>query len=958
MDGGSSTRSGSNGVEEPKKNFSSKIQNFFTPRMEVALRISLTTLVASSLSLASLPNAIPPNLKSLIGVLAPYQSLQNPHTSCVIGMTLFVAFGAALAGMLGSSALLAAASVSNGWFVVVFALWALLCKSLYYGPNSKKTMGISHALLLMGAMISLSAWDAVQNGLGIEIDVVKLLNNTSYSPIDKDLWTQTAHQVISAQISSICSPSEENCIDKLSAALSPPGESFLIPPFGDNNVFAGQTATVSCVDNICTLVVPGGLWLIRGMWKWTGTNNPFALVSNFFIVLCYFLLCVYIGILIPPIRTVRQMFSRGVLPSAISDLVALIEANEDNRKGDEEGSQGAFVENHDASEHGDTEGSPVTTTDKVSTSTLKTKVIHHAVENATGGKAALTAYEVRCLSQPLECTWPKLREVAKSVSKIALYSLSTEIRGKMQTIHHDEAKFEEYVEVLKASAAALRSNDLEGRNLDQDDKNDGGAPPQSDEEEQNKNESYFTRKLGRLSNELATNTASWVEAMNNPTYTGLKDTAMTYIPWILPAVILFKSLLFNLLLLPCMPNRWNLRTTMLAVKFCTGVVILFILEVYVPGYKNFAIGPSKSDGLGIITATSTIPNVYSGWNLFGYVFSTLVSTEGTFKKGFFRLAGTVVGGFLGWLSIIVCSGSYAEDATVNVFGLVAWLTISTGIVSYFHIQDGAASYMGMNASYGMGGKYLILVQSLCAIEVAIDGDNGQRDVIVTNRIVATLTGVAMAMLFALIPPQSRGSDLEPMFSLLSLVETTFKKGMLLILEDGGGSGEGGEAEGNGHTKDLGEELESLSEEFMSNYLESKSKIEVLLTDASKLNGAPLLRVDKRLMQALKALTVTAVYVETWLGCAQFLVNSDDIKFNQEQRKFFDDELRWLVQHGGDEERVEVGERGEAATGLDREEADLLLHSARFINEKLQLLRTQFDALPSCSFVAVCRRKSM
>ena len=220
--------------------------------------------------------------------------------------------------------------------------------------------------------------------------------------------------------------------------------------------------------------------------------------------------------------------------------------------------------------------------------------------------------------------------------------------------------------------------------------------------------------------------------------------------------------------------------------------------------------------------------------------------------------------------------------------------------------------------------------------------------IVTNRIVATLTGVAMAMLFALIPPQSRGGDLEPMFSLLSLVETAFKKGMLLILEEGGGSGEGGEAEGNGHTKDLVEELEleSLSKEFMSNYLESKSKIEVevLLTDASKLNGAPLLRVDKRLMQALKALTVTAVYVETWLGCAQFLVDSDDIKLSQEQRKVFDDELRWLVQRGEDEECVEVGERREAATGLDREEADLLLHSARFINYKLKLLRTQSAAI--------------
>lgn len=950
----SSSSSGNNGsVEEKdtKKHSSVKLQNFkITPRLEAALRISVTALFASTLSLASLsvPHAIPPSLASIIGVLAPYQSLQNPHTSCLIGITLLVAFGGSLVGMVGSSALLAAASVSNGWYVAVFALWALLCKSLYYGPDSKTTAGFSHALLLMGAMISLTMWEAVQNGLGIEIDVVKLLDNisnNSSTDIDMDLWTKTAYELIKAQTSNICS-SSENCIDELSATLSPPGESFLIPPAGDNNIFAGQSANISCVDNICTINIPGGLWLIGGMWKWTGANNPFAVVSNFFIVLCYFLVCVYAGILIPPIRTVRHLYSRGVLPAAISDCVALLEAN----KVDEGGVQGAVMrnENDEVSERVDAEVT-TTNTGNNSITTLKMKVIRHAVENSTGGKSAFTAYEVRCLSQPLECTWLKLQEVAKSVSEIALYSLSTEIRGKMQRHEtlHDEAKVVRYIEAIKKSAAALKSNIVPDR----------GVPPQSDEEEQSKNDSYFTRKLGRLSNKLTTNTTSWVESMNNPTYTGLKDAAMTYVPWMAPTVILYKSLLFNVLL-PFMPQRWNLRTTMLAVKFCVGVVILFILEVYVPNYKNFAIGSPTSDGLGIIKTTSTAPNVYSGWNLFSYVFCTLVSTEGTIKKGFFRLAGTVVGGFLGWLSIIVCSGSYAEDATVNLYGLVTWLTVSTGIVSYLSLPDGPASYMGMDVSHGMGGKYCLLVQSLCAIEVAIGGNPGQRDVIVTNRIVATATGVAMAMLFAVTPPQSRGSDLEPMFSLLTFVETTFKKGMLLILEeDLGGEGETAANEENGRKEDLAAELDSLSKEFMSNYLESKSKIDVLLNDASKLNGAPLLRVDKRLVQALQALTVMAVYVETWLGCARFLVTTGDIELTQEQRKVLRDELRWIVQHGENEERKEDGDEGEAVTGSDREEPDLLLHSARFIKSELELLRAKFEELPSCSFVAVCRRRS-
>ena len=892
--------------------------------MEVVLRICLSTLLSSSLSIAKLPNAIPPNLKSLIGTLTPFLSLQLPHFSCLVGATILPAVGYSLVGMVGSTLLLAASTVSNGLYVAIFALWALYCKTFYYGDASTKAFGgmMSHALILIGALISLSYYENIQNGIGVQLDVMELNINGSGEIDDSDIWSQTAFDLL--QTNDICSAEDVSsnvCIGRLTATLSPPGESYLIE---SDNIFRGQMATISCEDDaICTITLPGGLWLVRGLWVWTGLQNPYALVSNFFIIMCYFLLCLYAGVLMPPIRTVRKMYSRGALPAAIADCVALIEANEE---------QGM---------NGESEGGIDNTS-----STLKIKVVNHAADNSTGGKAVFTAFELRLLSNPLECTWPELRDVAKSISDLALFALTTEIRGKLESQEspQDKEKVRGYIKMLKASSTALKSGIIDK------DFQESDTIPESDEEENqnnnNKKDSYFVRRFCRLANGLKANTASWVEAMNNPRYTGLKDVCKTYAPWIAPTAFLFKSLFWNLLL-PFMPSRYNLRTTLVAVKVCVGAIILFILEVYVTDYKNFSIGSSASnDEAGAFSMTSTVPNVYSGWNITAYLFACRPTTESGWKKGFFRVAGTVVGGFFGWLGIIVCSGSYDAMAISNPSALVAWLTIITGIAASFSIPSGLAAFWGMDPHIGMFGRYVVLVQSLVIITV-YTGPPGERDEIVVNRIIATATGAIMAMFIALIPPQVRGSDKEPMFGLLELVETSFKQGLRLTIE-------------NEWNEEIGVQLDTLSEEFMNEFLQTKQKIKALLDDASKLNGAPFLRVDKRMMDALQSLTVRAAYVKMWLGYARSVATNDEIKLTEEQRKIFDVELKRIVKRidisSTDEEYIDDGgQREEVSIGSDREEIELLLHSARFINGKIELLRTRLEELPSTSFIAVCHK---
>ena len=140
------------------------------PRVEVTIRIALVTFVASTLAVAYLPSAIPPALSQLIGIFGVSFALSLPHVFFIIGAAIPLTIVAIVVGLLGGTALLAAATVSSGVYVAVFAIYALYCTSLSYGADASKTAGFSNILIVSAGLLSLGSWQLVQHGLQITVD--------------------------------------------------------------------------------------------------------------------------------------------------------------------------------------------------------------------------------------------------------------------------------------------------------------------------------------------------------------------------------------------------------------------------------------------------------------------------------------------------------------------------------------------------------------------------------------------------------------------------------------------------------------------------------------------------------------------------------------------------------------------------------------------------------------------
>ena len=106
-----------------------------------------------------------------------------------------------------------------------------------------------------------------------------------------------------------------------------------------------------------------------------------------------------------------------------------------------------------------------------------------------------------------------------------------------------------------------------------------------------------------------------------------------------------------------------------------------------------------------------------------------------------RLLGTSLGGFAGWLALVVCSGFASHidaDTDINKYGLAAWLTTVTIVVAYFSIGDGLAAQFGPGSSAAKVEIWFVLTMVIVSLEV--EAGKGHANDIVANRVVATATG--------------------------------------------------------------------------------------------------------------------------------------------------------------------------------------------------------------------------
>jgi hypothetical protein len=274
---------------------------------------------------------------------------------------------------------------------------------------------------------------------------------------------------------------------------------------------------------------------------------------------------------------------------------------------------------------------------------------------------------------------------------------------------------------------------------------------------------------------------------------------------------------------------------------------MFVASVYWNKYSDFAIETNKG----------TSGAVFTGWQMLAYTFTFQATMECTVKKGLMRGLGTCLGGFMAWLGVIICSWSYDDDAVINPYGLIAWLTIASGIAGYFTVEPGFAARLGKGYDHGFTGEYFILALSLIALEVYHGA--GSKNALTVNRIVSNLAGIGMAMLVAWIPPRRKGSDPKYAVEYWTALRDSFGHLLQTLLNE--------------------EERDSIkSDDFKTNFLNYPSfkrrTVLYFTKNAGCMKALPFLRVDERLLPLVEAMAMNESLLAYLLEIAAEIVRGD------------------------------------------------------------------------------------
>jgi len=300
------------------------------------------------------------------------------------------------------------------------------------------------------------------------------------------------------------------------------------------------------------------------------------------------------------------------------------------------------------------------------------------------------------------------------------------------------------------------------------------------------------------------------------------------------------------------PKTWDCYTFLWSAKLTAGFTGLFCASVYSEAWGSFSIEPNYTSG-----------GVFAGWQLIAFVFVTRPTVEGTAKKGLQRAMGIAFGGFMAWLGIIVCSGTWnAIGDEVNQYGLIAWLTIWTTIAGYFTIDPGAAAIKGWSYDHGYIGVYFVEHLTLIALEVY--RNQGSNNAIAANRIVSNMGGITAAVVLGLIPPFVKGNDPKHPADYLTALEDAFAGLLTALLDE--------------------EEYSKIdSDVYKAGFLQDASTkhqyAKWVLKDAGRLKFVtlPFFHQDERLMPLMEAMGVTESFLRRLLELAVDIVNNEDLK---------------------------------------------------------------------------------
>ncbi len=750
--------------------------------VEVTLRMGVTMFLGYVATFANI-TAIPIETNILLGILVPFCTMLFPTLMFTFGSIILPLLSVFLLIFLSTSLLLSIAVVGgSGAYVAAFAIWCFWITFFRFD----KAEGVKCSLVLIAVVFQTvliwPTYDTVQNGF--------IVPNRGVPPlVNEALMGFTKSAVEDAKL------------------LGVGMHNILI----NTGTLAGQIATVTInADGSSQAFIEGGMWIIKGMWTFTGTQNPLAVNSNFTIFTCWLILILAVAVLTPPFRTMRSAVWRGIIPSALKDAASSIRlhaARMDKHLKEKSGDieNGVGVDSASNEEKDTSEESRLVT---------RGRCVYHINALFGGTLAKYTAFEPRLVvRKPLQSTTGILVQLSSVVSRCVRIAVGIELLTQMddekEFLYHNIDQYLEVANILETCAKALMIGNaklLDGIDNRKDDKVVGqplkttgkdaepliaqkskniasrslmkGAYEIIDEEDEEsvivvEKSTYDPFKLKKYAYDVVALSRRWIEAMD-PSSVGVEnqsycESIMVFLnilhPWLLVQFSHFKfmaQLIANMfkksswMSIFCPSQNISSAPSRLiwCIKYTIGMTVLLAMPVYWPAYRqDFVLAVSNDDPMRGIYAAQN-----AGWALVAYCFATTQTTEGSVKKGILRMLGTVVGAFSGWLALVVCEDDSFEY-TYNTYGVVAWLTITSFIATYVSTERGFAARISLSNDYAYGPIYFVLTQIIIVgYGYYYYPTSEGRDIITINRLMANLMGIGLAIVLALIPPGLWGSD--------------------------------------------------------------------------------------------------------------------------------------------------------------------------------------------------------
>jgi hypothetical protein len=542
------------------------------------------------MSIFGLGVIVPPAMGALLPIATGVFSLMLPslmfsifgiHPGIIGCFFLFLVF---------TTIFLSAVTVSDGLFVIVFALATFLSMGSFFNyfrpgvdPLSIATPPI---VMCISSMFTLSFRNLVQNGLSIDFD-----------PSNISDLSETGITLVNAS---------STLIDILETT-SEREISFVCPV--ETGLFAGQTCTIesSTSPGMLTVSVNGGLYIVAALWTERGINNSLAFASNMMIGICWMTACFAVVILFPPIRKFRNMLTNFIIPGTLENVAGILESHNNNATGEIDD---PFAEGRD-------------------------KLQMMAKKIAPKKNAGMLLFEPRLCHDPTIDYIPHMETFLGNIQSLIL--ILYEYHGYHKAKGIDLPDQSETVNILREVASAVMKNDvsiLDGlsvTSIDFDGNAEEGLPDMS-----------LSNVCAGMTSRIYSSSLKWLKMYNNNEVKREEKhrtnaILRTFRAWFTSAMCSCDIFTTNWILvsirlilrkqgasLEKIGTRRLLLTLLWSAKWTGGAVALICLQLWSKGYYNLSTKQASTD----LASTGVI----SDWELIAYFFSFQFTMEGTIKK--------------------------------------------------------------------------------------------------------------------------------------------------------------------------------------------------------------------------------------------------------------------------------------------------------------------------------------